>query len=73
MIQDVEEKADSLSLTLHSQENTCSETALLLTRKPCSVEVKEATKIEEKWLEAEKELYVICKHGARPAKLMVSL
>jgi len=73
MIQEVEEKANSFALTLYGQEGTSGETAIQLHKKPSSVKVEEGTKIEEKWIEAEKRLYIIYKHGIKPVKLKVTL
>lgn len=73
MIQKVEKKADSFALTLYGQEGTRGETAIRLLQKPSSVEVEEGTKIEEKWIEAEKRLYITYRHGIRPLKLKVTL
>ena len=73
MIQEVEEKVNSFTLTLYGQEGTRGETAIRLPQKPSSVEVEEGTKIEEKWIEVEKRLYIIYRHGIRPVKLKVTL
>jgi len=73
MIQEVEEKVNSFSLTLYGQEGTVGETAIQLPQKPSAVEVEEGTKIEEKWIEAEKRLYVIYRHGIKSVKLKVTL
>jgi len=73
MIQEVEEKANSFTLTLHGQRDTLGETAILLPQKPSLVEVEEGTKIEEKWIEVEKRLYITYRHGIRPVKLKVTL
>jgi hypothetical protein len=43
-----------------------------LPHKPHAVEVEEGRKIKEKWIEAEKRLYVIYEHGIRPVKLKVA-
>ena len=55
------------------QEGTRGETTIRLLQKPSSVEVEEGTKIKEKWIEVEKRLYVIYRHGVRPVKLKVTL
>jgi hypothetical protein len=72
MIQRVEEKANSFALTLYGQRDTRGETAIVLPHKPHAVEVEEGRKIKEKWIEAEKRLYVIYEHGIRPVKLKVT-
>jgi beta-galactosidase len=72
MIQRVEEKANSFALTLYGQRDTRGETAIVLPHKPHAVEVEEGRKIKEKWIEAEKRLYVIYEHGIRPVKLKVA-
>jgi len=73
MIQEVEEKANSFTLTLYGQGNTCSETAIKLPKKPSSIKVEKATEVQEKWMGAEKTLYMIYKHGIEPVKLKVTL
>jgi len=73
MIQEVEEKANSFTLRLYGQEGTSGETAISLPRKPNSVEVTEGAKFEEKWMEAEKRLYITYSHGVRPVELKVTL
>lgn len=73
MIQEIEEKADSFALTLYGQEDTCGETAIQLSQKPSSVEVEGGTKIEEKWIEVEKRLYVIYRYDIKAIKLKVRL
>jgi len=44
-----------------------------LPQEPSGVEVEEGTKTEEKWIEVEKRLYVIYRHGIKPAELRVTL
>jgi len=73
MVQEIEEKTNSFVLTLYGQRDTRGETAILLPHKPSSVEVEEATEIEEKWIEVEKILYMVYKHGIKPVKLKVTL
>ena len=73
MMQKVEAKANSLAVTLYGQRDTCGETAIRLPRKPRSVAVKEATEIDEKWVQREKQLYITYRHGPTPAKLKITL
>jgi beta-galactosidase len=73
MIQEVEENTSSFALTLYGQRDTPGETAIVLRHKPRSIRVEDGTKIEEKWIEAEKRLYVTYEHGVVPAKLMIKL
>ena len=73
MIQEIEEKANSFTLTLYGQRDTNGETAIQLPHKPSSVKIEEGTKIEEKWMEAEKTLYITYRHDTRPVKLKVAL
>jgi len=73
MIQEVEEKPNSFTLTFYGQRDTSGETAIALPHKPSSVKVEEAIKVEEKWVEAEKRLYIIYTHGIKPAQLKVTL
>ena len=73
MIQDVSEKANSFALTLYGQRDTCGETSIRLPRKPKSVALAKATKLEEKWITAEKRLYVTYRHSDELAKLRVTL
>jgi len=73
MIQRIREKAGYFALTLYGQRDTCGETAIELPHKPRSVEVEGAKKIEEKWVRAEKRLYLTYRHDIRPAKLKIVL
>jgi len=50
MIQEIEEKANSFTLTLYGQDNTRDETAIKLSKKPSSIKVEKATEIQEKWI-----------------------
>lgn len=73
MIQDVEEKPNSFTLTLFGQRDTSGETAVRLLHRPRSVRVEEGTKIGERWLQPEKTLYVTYRHGTAPTKLKIAL
>jgi len=73
MIQRIREEPDYFALTLYGQWDTCGETAIQLPHKPRSVKVEGAKKIEEKWMRAEKKLYLTYRHDIRPAKLKIVL
>jgi hypothetical protein len=73
MIQRVEGKANSFTLSLYGQRETCGEISIRLPRKPKSSVLSDATKLKERWVPAEKQLYVTYRHENALGKLRVTL
>lgn len=73
MVQAIEERQGSFTLTLYGQRDTLGETAIRLPQKPSSITIERGTIVEEKWMNAEKTLYVLYNHEEKPVKLEITL